>query len=127
MPLLKRLPDTEFEVMKAIWRGITPITTLQIMERLEPKNKWKPQTVMTILVRLIEKGFLKSEKNGKERNYTPIIREDEYLEIETSDFVKRYRGNSLGSLIKTLYAGEDISGEDLRELKEWFAGKGMPE
>lgn len=69
--MLKRLPDGEFEVMKVIWNTTAPVTTLQIMEKLKGKN-WKPQTVLTMLVRLIEKGFLRSERQGRERNYTPI-------------------------------------------------------
>lgn len=121
MSAIKRLPDAEFEVMKAIWRHTPPVTTLQIMADLECKKNWKPQTVLTMLVRLIEKGFLRSEKVGKERNYTPIVQEQEYLRIETGDFMKRYYGNSVGSLVKTLYDGQNLSQEDIQELKEWLA------
>ena len=56
--MIKRLPDSEFEVMKVIWSNEPPITTLQIMEKLDSGKDWKPQTVLTMLVRLIEKGFL---------------------------------------------------------------------
>jgi len=119
--MLKRLPDAEFEVMKVIWNNALPATTSQIMGNLESRKNWKPQTVLTMLVRLIEKGFLKSERVGRERNYTPAIREQDYMEIETGDFMKRYRGNSMGSLVKTLYDGRNLSQEDLRELKEWLS------
>jgi predicted transcriptional regulator len=74
-----------------------------------------------MLVRLIEKGFLKSERVGRERNYTPVVSEREYMRTETGDFVKRYSGNSVGSLVKTLYDGKNLSREDLLELKEWLA------
>ena len=119
--MIKRLPDAEFEVMKVIWNNTQPVTTLQIMEKLESGKNWKPQTVLTMLVRLIEKGFLKSERVGRERNYTPIIRKQDYMQIETGDFMRRYRGNSVGSLVKALYDGRDLSQEDIRELKEWLA------
>ena len=119
--MTKILPDAEFEVMKAIWNNTPPVTTLQIMEKLETDKKWKPQTVLTMLVRLIEKGFLKSERIGRERNYTPAIREQDYMQIETSDFMRRYRGNSVGNLIKALYDGQNLSQEDLQELKDWLA------
>lgn len=121
MNIIKRLPDAEFEIMKVIWQKTPPVTTKQIMEDLKSNKNWKPQTVLTMLIRLIEKGFLESKKIGKERNYTPIVTEQEYLQIETGDFMKRYYGNSLGSLVKTLYAGQNLTQEDLQELKEWLS------
>ena len=120
MAVIKRLPDAEFEIMKVIWDSTPPVTTVQIMEKLESGRDWKPQTVLTMLVRLIEKGFLSSERVGRERNYTPAIPEQDYMQIETGDFMKRYSGNSVGSLVKTLYDGQNLSEEDLRELREWL-------
>ena len=120
MNTIKRLPDAEFEVMKVIWQNTPPVTTMQIMADLNPDKNWKPQTVLTMLVRLIEKGFLTSEKVGRERNYTPVVLEEDYLQVETGDFMKRYYGNSLGSLVKTLYDGQNLSREDLQELREWL-------
>ena len=120
MKNIKRLPDAEFEIMKVVWRNTPPVTTMQIMADLDSEKNWKPQTVLTMLIRLIEKGFLKSEKIGKERNYTPIISEHDYLQEETGNFMKRYYGNSLGSLVKTLYNGKELSQKDLLELKGWL-------
>jgi predicted transcriptional regulator len=120
---IKRLPDTEFELMRIIWGNEPPITTARIIEELGENDGRKPQTVLTMLVRLIEKGFLSSERVGKERNYTPIIGEKEYMNIETGEFISRYRGGSVGSLVKTMYDGKDLSQEELDELKKWIKEK----
>lgn len=120
MSALKRLPDAEFEIMKVVWCSRSPITTMQIVEKLESEKKWKPQTVLTMLVRLVEKKFLMSGKNGRERNYTPVVSETDYMKIETGDFMSRYSGNSVGSLIKTMYDGKSIRESDLDELKSWL-------
>ncbi|MCW6675021.1 BlaI/MecI/CopY family transcriptional regulator [Aerococcaceae bacterium NML171108] len=114
---IKRLPDAEFSVMKAIWSSQSPVGTHTITEKLKTGTSWKPQTLLTMLTRLTEKGFLTSERRGRERLYTPIITEDEYLQIETGDFLKRYEGNSIGSLVKTLCASQELSAEDLDELR----------
>ena len=119
----RRLPDAEFEVMKVIWRSTPPLSTLQIMEQLPSEKNWKAQTVLTMLVRLIEKGFLKSERVGRERNYIPIICEQDYLQKETGDFMMRHFGNSLGSLVKTLYDGKNLSLEDIQELRDFLTEK----
>jgi len=123
MPNFKRLPDTEFELMRIIWQHEPPVTTATIIQDLGDSVKWKPQTVLTMLVRLIEKGFLSSERVGKERNYTPIISGPEYMSVETGEFMSRYRGNSIGSLVKTMYDGKDLTKEELAELKRWLKEK----
>jgi len=120
---IKRLPDAEFELMKVIWRNPSPITTVQMMGKLGSQKKWKPQTILTMLVRLVEKNFLVSEKIGRERNYTPIITEEDYMQIETGNFMSRYSGNSMGSLIKTMYDGQNMSDQDLDELRAWLEEK----
>jgi len=121
----KRLPDAEFNVMKVIWNLVPPITTNKITNKLAD-NTWKPQTLLTVLKRLSEKGFLNIIKDGKEHQYEVLIKEDEYLEIETGSFLKRYAGNSIGALVKTLYSEGDLTEDDINELrdileqKEWL-------
>lgn len=117
MGTIKKLPDAEFDIMKVIWRsGMPKITTLQIIDAFGEDNR-KPQTVLTLLVRLIERGFLSSEKIGKERTYTSLVDEQEYLKAETETFIKKYHQNSLLGLVKTLYNGKALSSEEIKELK----------
>ena len=114
---IKRLPDGEFTILKVIWRLPNPTTSAQIMEKLGEDNHWKPQTLLTVLARLTEKGFLESVRKGRERQYTAIISEDEYLEVETSDFLKRYSGHSMGGLVKPLFSSNSLSDTELDELR----------
>ena len=122
--MIKRLPDAEFEVMRVIWHSEPPVTTAQIIKLLGSKSNWKPQTVMTMLVRLIEKKFLSTGKEGRERSYAPLITEMEYLRAETGSFMERMRGSSVGSLVRTMYEGENLTQDDIKELKEWLESKG---
>ena len=114
---IKSLPDGEFTILKVIWQLPNPTTSAQIMEKLGEDNHWKPQTLLTVLARLTEKGFLESVRKGRERQYTAIISEDEYLEVETSDFLKRYSGHSMGGLVKTLFSSNSLSDNELDELR----------
>lgn len=114
---IKRLPDGEFTILKIIWQLPNPTTSAQIMEKLGEDNHWKPQTLLTVLARLTEKGFLESVRKGRERHYTAIISEDEYLEVETSDFLKRYSGHSMGGFVKTLFSSSSFSDDELDELR----------
>lgn len=123
---LKKLPDAEFEIMKAVWSGEEPVTSPALTEKLRhalPDKDWKPQTVLTMLVRLEKKGFLRSEKAGKERSYFTCISEEEYLKIEAESLQSRFGSGSLGGLVKALYSSDDISSDDIDELKKWLEDK----
>nr|WP_036081381.1 BlaI/MecI/CopY family transcriptional regulator [Listeria cornellensis] len=118
---MKRLPDAEFEIMKAVWKSSPPVSTNEIIAVLDGDKRWKPQTVLTLLVRLIERDFLESEKVGRERVYTPIVTEEMYLQSETEQFMDKHYNNSLVGLVNTLYKGGDVSNEDIDELKDWLS------
>ena len=121
---LKKLPDAEFEIMKVVWSNEPPITSSIIMEQLGKEKEWKAQTILTLMVRLVERGFLRTEKNGKERTYFPLISKENYLKFETGDFMERFHGNSFASLVTTLYEGKNIKDSDLDELTKWLRNKG---
>jgi len=120
---MKKLPDAEFEIMKVVWSQEPPLTTQAIMAGLAQDNNWKPQTVLTLLVRLTDRGFLRSEKNGKERSYFPLITEDQYLQFETGNFIEKFHQNSFLSLVNTLYNGRKVDDSDLDELMKWMKEK----
>ena len=88
MNRLKKLPDTEFEIMKVVWANEPPITTNTVMEQLGGERGWKAQTVISLMLRLVKKGFLRTEKDGKERTYFPLVGKEDYLEFETGNFMK---------------------------------------
>lgn len=119
MKELKKLPDAEFEVMKVVWANEPPITTNIIMEQLGKEKKWKAQTVISLMLRLVERGFLRTEKKGKERIYFPMISKEEYLRFETSSFIKQYHNNSVLNLVNTLYDAYSLTDKDIDELLQW--------
>ena len=63
---MKRLPDAEFDVMACIWQCDAPVTSGEIMRRRGSERGWKTPALITLLNRLIERGFLRSEKPGRE-------------------------------------------------------------
>jgi len=116
------LPQAEFEVMEIIWKLDPPITTVQIMAKLQDKN-WKMPTLISLLNRLISRGFIESEKAGRERLYYPLIAEQEYMQNEMKSIIKKYNNPSVTGLISALYSGEEISGVEKEELIEWLRSK----
>lgn len=120
MKTIKKLPDAEFDIMKVVWANEPPITTNTIMQQLGKEREWKAQTVISLMLRLVKRGFLRTEKKGKERTYFPIISREEYLKFETGDFMERFHENSFASLVATLYDGDKIKDSDLDRLEKWL-------
>jgi predicted transcriptional regulator len=120
MEAMKKLPDAEFDIMKVVWANAPPITTNIIMQQLGNEREWKAQTVISLMLRLVERGFIRTEKNGKERTYFPLISKEDYLRFETGDFMERFHGNSFASLVAMLYDGNKIKNSDLDRLEKWL-------
>lgn len=117
---MKRLPDAEFEVMKAIWQLPAPVTATQVFSALEQGKEWKIQTVITLLSRLVERGFLSTEKHGRDRSYIPLIGKEAYLQFETSNFIRQYHGNSFTSFISMLHGGKGITDAEAETIARWL-------
>lgn len=114
----KRLPDAEFDVMKTIWANTPPVTTNILMQQLGNAKGWKTPALISLLVRLTDRGFLRSDKVGKERQYYPLVEKQDYLKFETGNFMKQYHGNSFSSFITSMCDSEDMNEEELNELLE---------
>jgi len=118
-----QLPEAEFTVMQTIWGQDVPISKTEIAKLLMPYKSWKPQTVRTLLDRLVEKCFLSSQKQGKERYYQPLVKREDYLSQETSRFLRDFHKNSITGLMASLINDEKIDDKDLLDLTEWLANK----
>lgn len=116
-----RLPDAELEVMKALWSlERYPAHTGEIAARLD--KSWKAPTLLKLLSRLEERGFVKREKEGRNNLYTPLVRREDYLSAESRAFLQRLHGGSLPSLVAALMDSRAISRRDLEELEEILRG-----
>ena len=122
MEKMKKLPDAEFDIMKVVWANEPPITTNTIMQQLGNERNWKASTTISLMLRLVDRGFLRTEKNGKERTYFPLISKEDYLKFETGNFIKQFHNNSLLNLVTTVYEDKAMTDEDIDELLNWAKG-----
>lgn len=120
MSKLKRLPEAELEIMKAVWSSGAPATTAFVAAALSGNRAWAPQTILTMLNRLESKGFLTSEKSAKGRAFSPVVSQDEYLRFESENFLQTFHKNSLLGMINALYDGKAINEDDVDELRRWL-------
>lgn len=120
----QQISDSELELMKIIWgNGGTALYAFIMPELEKSGNEWKKNTVLTLLSRLIEKGFLTIRKIGRRNEYTALVGEKDYLTTQTKNFLEKvYEGNVTG-LIATLVHQDILSPEDFDALKKFWREK----
>ena len=114
---IRRLPDSELEVMQAVWACESPVTRADIEELLYKTHPMAMTTLLTLLTRLGEKGFISIEKNGRRSCYTPCISQEEYLARQSKTFVEKLCGGSM-SAFATALCNSGLTKEELAELRD---------
>lgn len=119
---MKKLSDNELDIMLAIWKAEKSVGSSYVAKAMEDKN-WAQTTVLNFLSRLVDKGYLKCEKEGRNNIYTPLVKEKDYLKGENKGFLEKFYNNSIKNMIAGFYDNEVIDDEDLKELKEFIEKK----
>ena len=106
-----KLPDSELEVMQAIWTlfedGEKYISAGNIIKHFEEISRLKLTTVLTLITRLQSKGYVSIEKIGRSNCCKPLISRKDYLDFATRDFIERvYLGNTSELLAELKKASE---------------------
>jgi len=114
--------DAELEIMKVIWKAKEPITSLDIGKEVEEKG-WKKTTIATFLTRLVEKGALSADKQGKLYYYTPLITEKEYRKSQTKNLIKTLYNGSVREFAVSFFEEQKLSDDDIKELRAIFEDK----
>lgn len=120
---MKRLPDSELEIMMIIWELDAPVTRTQIEVQLKENRKLSPTTILSFLSRLQEKGFLEVQKAGKNNVYRACISRAQYMQAESKNILARMYQNSAKNFLTALYDGNNLSEEDLEELDRYITEK----
>lgn len=117
---MKRLPDSELEIMMIIWELGERVARTDIEEKLDKEKEWSPTTILSLLSRLEKKGFVKVEKEGKSNVYSALVGEDEYMNAESKTLLEKMYKNSLKNFMMALYADDKPSKKEIDELQEFL-------
>ena len=115
----KQISDAELEIMRIIWEDTAPATLFSyIMDTLALRGKpCQKNTLIVLLSRLTEKGFLRARKIGRRNEYIPVISAEEYQTAQTKQFVDKLYAGSAAGLVMNLIAGDLLTREEYEELK----------
>jgi predicted transcriptional regulator len=116
---MKRLGmfELESQVLEVLWEAGKPLSPRHVQERLPGPRKLAYTTVMTVLVRLWNKGVLDRDRKGRAFLYEPRLTRGEYAANKMRDILSssRSRNDALASFV------ESIDPQDLASLRKLLA------
>jgi predicted transcriptional regulator len=110
------LTNAEEQVMKLLWKLGKAFIRDLLNEFSDPKPA--PTTVITLLKRMIDKGFVNYKQCGNSREYYPVIKKSDYFSDHINGLIRDFFNNSTAQFASFFTNETDMSPEELRELKD---------
>ena len=114
---IRRLPDAELEVMQAIWACTPPVARTEIETILKQTHPMAQTTLLTLLTRLSEKGFVRIEKVGRSSRYLPLVAREDYLANQSRRFIDQLCGGSVSTFASAL-CNSGLTKDEIAELRD---------
>ena len=116
MSTTPNISAAEWEVMHVVW-GSSPISASEVVARLARRRDWGAATVKTMLNRLVKKGALTYEREGKRYLYRPSVSQSQCVRVESRSFLDRVFGGAAGPLLNHFVRHTKLSRREIDELK----------
>jgi BlaI family transcriptional regulator, penicillinase repressor len=115
--MAERISEGEQAVMEVLWAADAPLTAAEVADRIPAERGWSERTVKTMLARLLAKGALAHEEDGRRYLYRAVVRRDDYAARESRRLIDRLFGGRAAPLVAHLAASEGLTAEDIAELE----------
>jgi len=113
---LTHLGETEMEVLHHVW-DLGEATVADVRERILEDRDVAYTTIMTVLKKLAEKGYVTYHKEGRSYVYAPAQQPNEVQHSLLRRLMEKVFHGSPSALVQTLVQQEDLSDAERREIK----------
>ena len=111
-----RISDAEHAVMEVLWEE-APLGAAEVAERVAPSRGWSVRTVKTLLSRLLAKGAIVNEEEGRRYLYRPALAREDFVERESGRLLDRMFGGRVTPLVAHLAERNRLTPEDISEIE----------
>lgn len=112
----ERITEAEHAVMEVLWEQHR-LSAADVCAAVCERRGWSLATVKTLLARLVQKGAIRTEPDGRRFLYTPLVARDAYVGGESRRLVDRLFGGRAASLVAHLAETEALTETDLAEIE----------
>ena len=111
-----RISDAELEVLQLLWDE-SPLGATELADRLPEGRDWTLATVKTLLSRLLAKGAIAADQEGRRYHYRPLIDRDSMSARQARGLIDRLFGGRVSPLVAQLAEQQELTDQDLAELE----------
>lgn len=116
------ISDAEWQVMNVVWRD-QPVEAQQVIDLVASSNDWSAATVKTMLHRLVKKGVLAFDRDGKRYRYRALLRRGDCVRRESRSFLERVFGGDAAPALMHLVKTSKLSDDERNELRRLLDSK----
>ncbi|MES5815958.1 BlaI/MecI/CopY family transcriptional regulator [Pseudoxanthomonas sp. Soil82] len=117
------ISDAEAMVMEVLW-GASPRSAEEVIAALADSTGWAEPTIKTLLNRLLNKGAISAEKDGRRYLYSPVLRREAWVQQQSEGLLARLFGGRVAPLVAHFSERGRLSPTDIAELKRLVAELG---
>jgi BlaI family penicillinase repressor len=111
------ISDAESQVMEVLWQTEGRVSADDVVAALVRQQQWQEATVKTLLNRLLKKGALGAEKDGRRYLYTAVLEREHWVSSQSSGMLDRLFGGRVAPLVAHFGKHRQLSKTDIADLK----------
>ena len=112
-----RITEAESEVMQVLWQR-HPLDAEEVAAALADTRDWQEATVKTLLNRLLNKGAIRAERDGRRYRYSPVLQREAWLLGESQGLLERLFDGRVAPLVSHFSRHRKLSRKDIAELRK---------
>ena len=112
-----QISEAESVVMEVLWRT-QPLAAEDVVAALAQSQQWQEPTIKTLLNRLLKKGAIQAERDGRRYLYAPVLRREDWVMGESQGLLGRLFDGRVAPLVAHFSQQGELSAKDVAELRK---------
>lgn len=112
-----QISDAEAVVMDVLWKR-SPLSADEVVMALSSRQDWQDATVKTLLNRLLNKGAIAAEREGRRYLYSPLLKREAWVLEESRGLLDRLFDGRVAPLVAHFSEQRKLSRKDIAELRK---------
>lgn len=112
-----QISEAESVVMDVLWAR-SPLGADEVAQALAGRQDWQDATIKTLLNRLLNKGAIRAEKDGRRYLYSPMVKREDWVLEESRGLLERLFDGRVAPLVAHFSAHRKLSKKDVAELRK---------
>jgi BlaI family penicillinase repressor len=112
-----QISEAESLVMDVLWRR-HPLSAEEVVAALADSQQWQEATIKTLLNRLLNKGAVRADKDGRRYLYAPVLKREDWVMGESRSLLDRLFGGRVAPLVAHFSEQRKLSRKDIADLRK---------